>query len=54
MLEILVFEGGFIWQGKDAAPEQIMGGPRKVEVALAEGQTMANAAKQIGVAEQAH
>ncbi len=36
------------------SPEQILGKLREVEVALAKGQTVANAVKQIGVTEQTY
>lgn len=36
------------------SPEQILGKLREVEVALARGQTVANAVKQIGVTEQTY
>ena len=39
---------------KRHSPEQILGKLREVEVALAKGQTVARAVKQIGVTEQTH
>ena len=39
---------------KRHSPEQILGKLREVEIALAKGQTVANAVKQIGVTEQTY
>ncbi len=39
---------------KKHSPEQILGKLREVEIALAKGQTVANAVKQIGVTEQTY
>ena len=39
---------------KKHSPEQILGKPREVEVALAQGETVARAVRQIGVIEQTY
>ena len=39
---------------KKHSPEQILGKPREVEVALAQGETVARAVRQVGVTEQTY
>ena len=51
MLETLVLKGDDVAR-KRHSPEQILGKLREVEVALAKGQTVAGAVRQIAVTEQ--
>ncbi len=45
-------QGGGIWQGIRHTPEQVINKLREAEVALAQGSTVAEASRQIGVTEQ--
>jgi transposase-like protein len=49
---VIWLEGGIVMAGKRRTPEQIIAKLREAEVGLAQGQTVAQVCKVIGVTEQ--